>query len=80
LFLDYDVIVAPTFGGQQMLMTNLTGHPCLAMPNGYDEEGSPTSISLLGNLFDEGKLIEVARHYQQATSFDNEHPPLFRDN
>jgi len=78
LFQDYDVIIAPSFGGDQMLMTNLTGHPCLVMPNGFNEKGSPASICLLGNLFDEGRLIEVARHYQLATKFEDKHPPLFQ--
>ncbi len=78
LFQDYDVIIAPSFGGDQMLMTNLTGHPCLVMPNGMNDKGSPASICLLGNLFDEGKLIEVARHYQLATAFEDKHPPLFK--
>ena len=77
LFQDYDVIIAPSFGGDQMLMTNLTGHPCLVMPNGINDKGSPASICLLGNLFDEGTLIEVARHYQLATAFEDKHPPLF---
>ena len=77
LFQDYDVIIAPSFGGDQMLMTNLTGHPCLVMPNGMNDKGSPASICLLGNLFDEGTLIEVARHYQLATAFEDKHPPLF---
>ncbi len=78
LFRNYDVIIAPSFGGDQMLMANLTGHPCLVMPNGFNEKGSPTSICLLGNLFDEGTLIEVARHYQLATGFEDKHPPLFQ--
>ncbi len=77
LFHDYDVIIAPSFGGDQMLMTNLTGHPCLVMPNGMNDKGSPASICLLGNLFDEGTLIELARHYQLATTFEDKHPPLF---
>jgi Asp-tRNA(Asn)/Glu-tRNA(Gln) amidotransferase A subunit family amidase len=77
LFREYDVIIAPTFGSPQLLMTNLTGHPCLSLPNGLNEEGSPTSICLLGNLFEEGKLIELARHYQLATPFDDQHPSLF---
>ena len=77
LFQDYDVIIAPSFGGDQMLMTNLTGHPCLVMPNGINDKGSPASICLLGNLFDKGTLIEVTRHYQLATAFEDKHPPLF---
>lgn len=78
LFQDYDVIIAPSYGGDQGLMTNLTGHPCLIMPNGVNDKGSPASICLLGNLFDEGRLIEVARHYQLATAFEDKHPPLFQ--
>jgi Asp-tRNA(Asn)/Glu-tRNA(Gln) amidotransferase A subunit family amidase len=78
LFSRYDVIITPSFGGDQMLMTNLSGHPCLVMPNGFNEEGSPTSICLLGNYFQEGKLLEAARHYQMATEFDDQHPKMFR--
>ena len=78
LFSQYDVIITPSFGGDQMLMTNLSGHPCLVMPNGFNEKGSPTSICLLGNYFEEGKLLETARHFQLATEFDDIHPELFR--
>jgi len=78
LFQDYDVVIAPTHGGDQSLITNLTGHPCLVMPNGFKDQASPTSICLLGNLFDEGTLIEVARHYQLVTTFEDQHPPLFQ--
>ena len=77
LFREYDVIITPT-EGDQLLVTNLTGHPCLVMPNGSDEEGTPTSISLIGNYFDEGILLEIARHYQMATEFEEMHPDLFR--
>ncbi|MDX1627626.1 MAG: amidase, partial [Fulvivirga sp.] len=31
----YDVILTPSFGGSQLLMTNLTGHPCVVFPNGF---------------------------------------------
>ena len=78
LFRNYDVIIAPTFAGNQMLMTNLTGHPCLVLPNGFNESGSPTSICLLGNYFDEGMLLEVGRHYQLATEFEDLHPEMFQ--
>ena len=78
LFRNYDVIIAPSFGGDQMSMTNLTGHPCLVLPNGFDDRGSPTSISLLGNYFAEGILLEAGRHYQMATEFDEQHPEMFQ--
>ena len=49
LFKKYDLILSPSFGKNQMLITNLTGHPALSLPNGFDDEGSPTSISIIGN-------------------------------
>lgn len=75
---EFDVVVTPSYGGNQLLITNLTGHPCLVMPNGFNEKGSPTSISLLGNLFGEAKILEVGRIYQENTTFDEERPPLFK--
>jgi Asp-tRNA(Asn)/Glu-tRNA(Gln) amidotransferase A subunit family amidase len=75
---EFDVVVMPSFaGGSQLLATNLTGHPVVVVPNGYKENGSPTSISFLGNLFDEGTILAVAAAYQEATGFHLEHPELF---
>lgn len=79
LMKDYDVIVSPSFGNSQLLTTNLTGHPCVVLKNGYNENGSPVSISFIGNLFDEATILSVARAYQEATAFDEEHPPKFID-
>jgi len=73
----YDVIVTPTFGGRQLLITNLTGHPVVTFPVGLDEEGHPTSLSILGGLFDEAKILKVAKAFQEATAYDEMHPPLF---
>lgn len=77
LMKEYDVIVTPSFGGSQLLTTNLTGHPCVVLKNGYNNQGSPTSISFIGNLFDEATILSVARTYQEATDFDEQHPPKF---
>jgi len=75
---DFDVVITPSFeGGDQLLATNLTGHPVVVLPNGFKDSGSPTSISFLGNLFDEGTILAVAAAYQEATSFNKKRPPLF---
>ena len=75
---EFDVVVTPSFqGGNHLLATNLTGHPVVVVPNGFEESGSPTSISFLGNLFEEGILLAVAAAYQEATGFHKERPPLF---
>jgi Asp-tRNA(Asn)/Glu-tRNA(Gln) amidotransferase A subunit family amidase len=73
----FDVIVTPSFGGPQLLATNLTGHPVVVLPNGFNERGSPVSISFLGNLFDEATILAVAKAYQEATDFDEKHPEMF---
>jgi Asp-tRNA(Asn)/Glu-tRNA(Gln) amidotransferase A subunit family amidase len=73
-----DVYVSPSWEGQNSLLTNLTGHPVVVVPNGFKDNGSPTSISFLGNLFDEGTVLAVAAAYQDATEFHKKRPALFR--
>ncbi len=76
---DFDVIVTPSFGGSQLLLTNLTGNPCLVIPNGFNDKGSPTSISLLGKLFGEADLVLFAKKIQDATGWEEKVPPLFKE-
>ncbi|MGH7494923.1 MAG: amidase [bacterium] len=73
---DIDVYVAPSFGGNNLLLTNLTGHPCVVVPNGFDQKGSPTSISFMGRLYDEATVLAAAKAYQDATDFHLKHPPM----
>lgn len=71
-----DVYVCPTYGLRNLLLTNLTGHPQLTLPNGFRADGTPTSITFTGRLFGENALIAIARLYQEATSFHRRRPPL----
>jgi Asp-tRNA(Asn)/Glu-tRNA(Gln) amidotransferase A subunit family amidase len=73
-----DLYLAPAFEGDNLLLTNLTGHPCVVVPNGFDAEGSPVSLTFIGRLYDEGTLLAAAWKYQQATDFYKQYPPLFR--
>ncbi|MBK8878684.1 MAG: amidase [Haliscomenobacter sp.] len=72
-----DVVLAPPGGSEQNLITNLTGHPALALPTGWDQRNRPTSITLLGNLYDEAAILELGWAYQKTTVFEETHPPLF---
>ncbi|NIP42845.1 MAG: amidase [candidate division Zixibacteria bacterium] len=74
-----DVYISPTFEGDNLLLTNLTGHPCVALPNGFAENGTPVSITFIGGLYDEATLLSVAKMYQDATEFHLKHPPLFEE-
>lgn len=73
-----DIYIAPSQEGDNELTTNLTGHPCVVLPNGFTNDGTPTSITFIGRLFEEGKLIEFAKAYQDATDFHKKHPLMFR--
>jgi Asp-tRNA(Asn)/Glu-tRNA(Gln) amidotransferase A subunit family amidase len=78
LFDTVDVIVSPTgaVGLQQLVATNLTGHPAIILPNGFAADGTPVSLTFIGGLFDEARLLAAARAYQSATDFHLRRPPL----
>jgi len=72
-----DLYVCPSFGGDNLLLTNLTGHPAVVLPNGYrSSDGTPTSITFNGRLYGEAEMLAVAHAYQQATSFHLKRPPV----
>src|SRR5579871_840847 len=93
VFDQVDVIVAPTFS-TQLLITNLTGHPALILPNGFRGDdapkarvrengevegggpGTPVSLTFLGQLYGEAKMLALAKAYQDATDFHRKHPQL----
>ena len=76
----YDVIICPTRGsGNQSAITNLTGHPVVCVPTGFDKRtNTPTSISFIGKLFDEASILAAAKYYQDKTGWDEIHPPAFK--
>jgi len=72
-----DVYVNPSWHSNSLLITNLTGQPCISVPSGMNEEGTPTSITFTGKLFGEQKMVDVAAAYQAASKWDNVHPEGF---
>ena len=71
-----DLYVAPA-EGDNVWLTNLTGHPVLTMLNGFSEDGMPASISLVGQLDDEARLLTVAKRVQGATDYHMRIPARF---
>lgn len=69
IFEEVDVIISPSFGGNQLLMTNLTGHPAISIPTGFSEQGLPTSITFIGNWYKEDDIILLAKAYQEQTKW-----------
>jgi Asp-tRNA(Asn)/Glu-tRNA(Gln) amidotransferase A subunit family amidase len=76
-FGDFDVVVAPSFGGNTLALTNLTGHPALVLPDGFTKTGAPTSITFIGKLYGEAELLRVGHAFQSATDFHRRVPESF---
>jgi aspartyl-tRNA(Asn)/glutamyl-tRNA(Gln) amidotransferase subunit A len=69
--------VYPGIGGGPALIPagNLCGLPALAVPNGFGENGLPTSLSFLGPAFSERDLVALGNAYQQRTDWHTRRPP-----
>ncbi len=66
-------------GGNDLLITNLTGHPSICMPNGFRKANgieSPTAITYTGRLYGETDLLAAAQAFQSATQYHLKHPPM----
>ncbi len=76
---DHDVLIVPTFSGRQLAITNLTGNPVVCMPIGFNNNGSPLSITLIGNLYDEATILAAAKLFQDKTDHNKKHPEKFKE-
>ena len=74
----WDVIITPSFGNRQLAITNLTGHPALCMPIGFNKQGLPISITFLSNLFREEELVKLGTFFQSVTEHEEKHPDRFK--
>ena len=63
-----------------LLLTNMTGHPTICMPNGLvnraDGKSTPLALTMTGRLFGETDLLHIAQAYQEATGHHIPRPPL----
>lgn len=64
-------------GGPALIAAgNLCGLPAVCLPNGFGENGLPTSVSFMGAAFSEAMLLEVAYRLQQETQWHEQAPPV----
>ena len=54
---------------------DLTGHPTITLPCGFDRRGAPLAVQLVGRAMDEALLLRVAHAFQQLTDFHLRRPP-----
>jgi aspartyl-tRNA(Asn)/glutamyl-tRNA(Gln) amidotransferase subunit A len=57
------------------IAVNLAGLPGLSIPAGFIDD-MPMGLQLIGNYFEEGKLLNIAHQYQQVTDFHRQTPNL----
>ena len=54
---------------------NIAGLPGISVPCGVDSNGMPVGMQLIGNRFDEEKILNAAYTYEQATKFREKYKP-----
>jgi Asp-tRNA(Asn)/Glu-tRNA(Gln) amidotransferase A subunit family amidase len=74
LMSEYDAFLSPT-GGSSLGLTNLTGHPAVALRAGF-VANAPVEIMVTGRLYDEATTLGVALAYERATKWNDVVPKL----
>ena len=55
---------------------NLAGIPAVSVPCGFGNNGMPVGMQLIGNAFDEPKLVRAAYAFQKETDFHTKKPEM----
>ncbi|MGA1624653.1 MAG: Asp-tRNA(Asn)/Glu-tRNA(Gln) amidotransferase subunit GatA, partial [Prochlorothrix sp.] len=55
---------------------NLAGLPGMSLPCGFDSQGLPIGLQIIGNVLREDQIFRVAYAYEQSTEWHQQHPSL----
>jgi len=58
------------------IAVNLAGLPGMSIPCGFDGGGLPVGLQIIGNYFDEARMLNVAHQYQLATDWHRRAPAV----
>jgi Asp-tRNA(Asn)/Glu-tRNA(Gln) amidotransferase A subunit family amidase len=75
LMSEYDVLLSPAPNSASLPLTNLTGHPAVALRAGF-VSNAPVEIMVTGRLYDEATTLRVALAYERATKWTDVRPEL----
>lgn len=56
------------------IAVNLAGLPGMSIPCGFGDGGLPVGLQIIGNYFDEARMLNVAHQYQLATDWHRRAP------
>jgi Asp-tRNA(Asn)/Glu-tRNA(Gln) amidotransferase A subunit family amidase len=76
IFGGLDAYVSPADDFTSLGITNLTGHPALVAPCGFEQNNMPRSITLTGHIYGESQLIALGRAWQEHSEYHLQRPPL----
>ena len=66
--------VALKYSRQARTPFNVTGNPALALPTGFDADGLPLAMQIIGKNFDEAMIYRIAAAYEAATDWHLRRP------
>lgn len=58
------------------LSANLAGLPAMSVPAGFAANGRPIGLQIIGNYFDEARMLNVAHQFQQVSDFHKQAPKI----
>ncbi|MFW6211944.1 MAG: amidase [Spirochaetota bacterium] len=71
-----DAYIAPSFAGDLVALTNLSGHPAIVVPIGLGEAETPQAVSVCGPWFGEATMSRVATAIEEASTYLDKRPPV----
>ena len=66
--------LAMYLGDIYTVMINIAGLPSLALPCGFDRDGMPVGMQLIGRPFDEKTILAAGNAYQSVTDYHTKKP------
>ncbi|TXF12713.1 Asp-tRNA(Asn)/Glu-tRNA(Gln) amidotransferase subunit GatA [Pelomicrobium methylotrophicum] len=57
------------------IAVNLAGLPGMSIPAGFDAQGLPVGLQIIGNYFGEARMLNAAHQYQKVTDWHLRMPP-----
>jgi aspartyl-tRNA(Asn)/glutamyl-tRNA(Gln) amidotransferase subunit A len=58
------------------ISANLAGLPAISLPCGFDDQGMPIGLQIIGRPFDEETVLRVAHAYEHATECHRKKPKM----
>ena len=56
---------------------NLAGLPGMSIPCGFGDKGRPVGLQIVGNYFEESRMLAAAHAFQQASDWHTRMPAAF---